>query len=323
MNLNNDQDRLFFLVQLASLAPSSHNMQPWQFRCKEKTIEILPDRSRKLTVADTEGREFAITLGTVVGTLKMVSDCLGLSYQTSVASKVHDVIAKFEYGSLEAKNIDEVTLNAVINRHNSRLPFEETALPDSFLLKLKNMVEHGVSIHLVSDRSQKEQIKPVVLESIKEAFQDKNFRKELYPWLKPSIGRHEEGLVGKNLGMPFLVSLIFPSLTRFFDISNLQVKIHRRMLNNVPTFALLMTDYDTESDWLKVGMSFQKIAVEAEKNNISIGVMQGGIESPRHRKALQQIMATEKKLQMFFRLGFCNKVHFHSPRRPIKKIIIE
>lgn len=323
-NLKNNHERLCFLISLASLAPSSHNMQPWKFEIEsDRIIHVIADKSRRLYVADPQGREFAVTLGTLLGTMKMVADCYGLTYNYTIFEDLADKVATFEFQDLNAKQIDAKYLKALIGRHNSRLPFEEKPLPEEFLSVLETLPQAGVKLHLVSDSGLKSHLKPVVLESIRVAFQDKGFRNELYPWLKPSVGAHEDGLVGKNLGMPLLVSLIFPSMTRFFDISALQVKIHTRMLNNVPVFGVLTTKDDIAKEWLQVGMSFQKIAVEAEKNGISIGVMQGGVESKNHRSEIQRILGIEDKMQMFFRLGFCDKVHYHSPRRPLSKILVQ
>jgi hypothetical protein len=42
------------LVQLGTLAPSSHNTQPWMFRIGDETIRIAPDPTRRCPVVDPD-----------------------------------------------------------------------------------------------------------------------------------------------------------------------------------------------------------------------------------------------------------------------------
>lgn len=72
-----------------------------------------------------------------------------------------------------------------------------------------------------------------------------------------------------------------------------------------------------------MGEEFIQIAVEAERNGISIGIMQAAIENASDRVRLQEILNTKKLPQMFFRLGYCDLTHKHSPRRGMDKVIVK
>jgi hypothetical protein len=51
------------LIHYATLAANGHNTQPWKFTFTDKTIDILPDYSRRLRVVDPNERELWISLG--------------------------------------------------------------------------------------------------------------------------------------------------------------------------------------------------------------------------------------------------------------------
>ncbi len=59
-------DQLRFLVSYAVLAPSSYNTQPWLFRVRGDTLEIIADRCRGLPVVDPNDRELTISCGTAL-----------------------------------------------------------------------------------------------------------------------------------------------------------------------------------------------------------------------------------------------------------------
>ena len=68
MNLSVPQ--LQTLVQAATLAPSSHNTQPWLFRLEGQVIELLADRTRALPVNDPDDRELTISCGCALFNLR-------------------------------------------------------------------------------------------------------------------------------------------------------------------------------------------------------------------------------------------------------------
>ena len=51
------------VVELASLAPSVHNTQPWRFTWDGETLAVHEDPSRALPVLDPTGRERRISCG--------------------------------------------------------------------------------------------------------------------------------------------------------------------------------------------------------------------------------------------------------------------
>jgi hypothetical protein len=56
-------DLLTKAVELAVMAPSSHNTQPWSFRLQWDGLEVMLDRSRVLPVTDPAAREMIISCG--------------------------------------------------------------------------------------------------------------------------------------------------------------------------------------------------------------------------------------------------------------------
>ena len=62
-------NKLRELVRLATLAPSSHNTQPWKFKIAADNIRIYPDLTRRIPAVDPDDRELWISLGSTLGNL--------------------------------------------------------------------------------------------------------------------------------------------------------------------------------------------------------------------------------------------------------------
>ena len=66
------------LVELACLAPSIHNTQPWSWRVEGDRVRLYADRSRALPVEDPTGRNLVLSCGAAVHHLRVAARALGL-----------------------------------------------------------------------------------------------------------------------------------------------------------------------------------------------------------------------------------------------------
>lgn len=78
------------LVQAASLAPSSHNTQPWLFRIDGPTVALLADRTRALPVNDPEDRELTISCGCALFNLRVAAATASMQAQVQLLPDTGD-----------------------------------------------------------------------------------------------------------------------------------------------------------------------------------------------------------------------------------------
>jgi hypothetical protein len=71
-----------FLLRYAVLAPSGHNTQPWTFRIADEGVEVRPDYSRRLPVADPADRELMISIGAAITNLRVAAAHFGFESTT-------------------------------------------------------------------------------------------------------------------------------------------------------------------------------------------------------------------------------------------------
>src|SRR5579864_940329 len=51
------------VIRCATLAANSHNTQPWRFRIGERSIDVLPDFSRRTPAVDPDDHHLFVSLG--------------------------------------------------------------------------------------------------------------------------------------------------------------------------------------------------------------------------------------------------------------------
>ncbi|HEX5430090.1 MAG TPA: hypothetical protein VFX17_03390 [Patescibacteria group bacterium] len=319
--LTNPEAKLLFLLKYASIAPSSHNTQPWRLRINSNTIEIKPEFKRRLVYSDSKDRQLYLSLGTCIENLLLASKAYGFTFDLQIKNDESSVYALISYSNLQLNLIDYTTLESIIARASNRELFEDRPVPDEFVEKLKLIAGSKAEISFVTDQAQRTKIIDVVGTSIQDAFLDKQFTNELSGWIKPSLKKYQLGMPGYNVGIPWPLSFVMPWVIGHVKMDKTQRKMDEAPLRAAPMFVLLSNDSDEPTSWIQVGQVFEEIAVEADKIGLKIGIQGAPIEIGDHYKTLGQLFGAKGRPMIFFRIGFTSKNKPKSPRLLVNQLI--
>ncbi len=323
LNRLSKTEKINLLLTAASLAPSTINTQPWLFKIEGNRIELFLNPSRHLPVSDSSGRQAYISLGACWANLELLAQSYGLKYRTEQPTKIaiNKAVASFIIEDFKSSNDDSETREAIIQRHTNRFPFEKKPLPLNFVQKIKLTSSPTLTLHLAEDGETKNEITPIVLDSVFEMFSKKDWSKELSHWVKPGLKKYEDGMPGYYLGVPLPISFLMPLVLKYGSVAKMQLQTHKKMLSWVGAYGVITASENNPLTWFLTGEMFEKIAIEAQKNNIKVGILTAPTEIETYSQKLKKILGTSNTLQMFFRLGFTEKTPIFSPRLPINKII--
>ncbi len=73
-------------VRYATLAPNSHNTQPWKFRLGNNAVIILPDLTRNCPVVDPDDHHVFVTLGCAAENLMIAANSRGRPGEVAVTA---------------------------------------------------------------------------------------------------------------------------------------------------------------------------------------------------------------------------------------------
>lgn len=130
-----DPHTLLGAIDLANRAPSVHNTQPWRWMLGAQTIHLMADETRRLRVADPDGRDLLLSCGAALHHLRVALAAFGwgtVVHRIPNASDPAHLAAVETYAHEPTE--DDITLAAAIaNRRTDRRRFSSWPVPDGHL----------------------------------------------------------------------------------------------------------------------------------------------------------------------------------------------
>ncbi|MBN2395646.1 MAG: hypothetical protein JXC36_04190, partial [Candidatus Atribacteria bacterium] len=173
------------IIHYATLAPSGHNTQPWQFSVKGNSVLIYPDYSRRLPIVDPDDHALYISLGCALENLIIAANHMG--YSANVECFPQNEEKDYVRVTINKENVrlDADLFDAISIRQATRSKYDGRPIPAEDLEKLKQAGNQDkVSFILFTE---KREIDPIV-EFVKEAnmlqFRNKSFVNELIKWIR-------------------------------------------------------------------------------------------------------------------------------------------
>jgi nitroreductase len=329
-------------IAMAARAPSLHNTQPWQFRVRGDTIELLADPDRWLRQLDPDGRELVISCGAALFGLRLGLRSLGLlpvtellpdPAQPLLAGRVHAA------GRAAMSKIEAELVAAVPHRHTHRGAFTPGDIAARLLDALvADAAAEGVELLLVdrSDRPDRsaltDELVRIVTAAAAEQQANPEVTEELRHWVRTPGSQAKDGVpawaIARQPDKPE------PRPTGYgghdqrqsgSDHPPLPARLPQRDFGQQATdqpgsvppsaTAVLSTIGDTPTDWLRSGQALNRLLLHAATRWVFASLQSQPMESPQHRQEIRDLLGLAGHPQLLLQFGRSNTAPA-TPRRP-------
>lgn len=306
------------VVELASLAPSVHNTQPWWWRIRHNVLELHADPARQLHVADPQGRSLVVSCGAALHQAEVAATALGLRPEIhrlpegDPPGPLARIIAHPGPHDVE----DEQALRLLEERRTDRRRFTSWPVPTGRLTALGRLtVPYGVRTTVLHDVSDRHQVGLLLSRAQGVQSRDPRIREELDEWLD---GSHD--------GVPLAV---LPSTESSGDLVTRfpagSLEDGDRDLGGSDALVVLTTSHDDPAAWLGAGEALSALWLEAMAGGLSVVPLSQPLEVPETRVALQhEVLETVAFPQLLLRVGWqpiSRSTLPRSPRRPVDDVL--
>jgi len=328
-SIDGDKSELYHLLYYASLAPSSHNSQPWRAEVYgEDSILIFADKSRKLPVVDPTSRELYISVGAFIENLSLAASYFG--YETEI--KVHNLsdindapVASIALTKSNEKR-EENILNDIKLRTTLRIPFDTISIKEADWMTLVDV--DPSNIYYFSAESKKgNYIKQKELQSYTQQAKNKNAQDELASWIRFSnkdVKEKQDGLTTSGMGIKgiggFMVRNFFnPEYSKKESFVNQGIDKTKLQVENCGGWIVITQPSENIESWINTGRLYQAMHLKCRKMNIGFHPMNQIIEEIGFENEANTLFGIGERIAFIARIGYIDKYPEPvSVRRPVE-----
>lgn len=312
-------------VAVATLAPSSHNSQPWRFEIDGDCVRLTADSSRLLPSVDPDGRELVISCGAALFQCRLALRAQGIDSDLEVMGGSD---GGRELACLHARpgpppTSQELRLHAAIDsRRTVRRPFERAPLAPRIRATLVEVARaEGAWLDWVPPGEGRRVVDWLVSIGNKLQFADRGFRRELSSWMRPPRASSRDGLPGYALGLGPVTARIAPFVIRRLNLGRSVSRRDAKLLAGAPAIAALGTAEDTPEAWLSAGQALMRGLLEAAAAGVSASFFNQPIEVAPLRPRLARALGRPAEFpQLLMRFGYVRPTQ-PTPRRPLSEVL--
>ena len=310
------------VVRLATLAANGHNTQPWRFRVGENQIEILPDFARRTPSVDPDDHHLFASLGCAAENLALAAASGGFRGDLRF-DPAGDGAVVFAFGPGRQDN--SPLTEAITARQSTRTEYDGQPVSPADLQVLTAAAQvPGVDLVLITDRTQMDRVRDLVVAGNSAQMADAAFVRELKSWLRFNPRQAlatNDGLFSAASGNPVVPTwfgeLAFPALLPRRG-GERQV---RRQLRSSAGVAVFVSERDDKDHWVRAGRACQRFALQAT----ALGVRQAFLNQPVEVAGLRPELASlvgmpGRRPDIVLRFGYGPALPF-SPRRPVPAVL--
>lgn len=294
------------VAQLAGLAPSVHNTQPWRFTWDGERFDVLADRTRALPVLDPSGRERAVSIGAAGLHARIGFAGLGWDTSTTLLPDGDDgeVHVRLQVTGPRASTPEELELVAAIPRRGTdRDPYDARPVPDEVLAAVESAAAaEGGWTHAVGPDDLVD-VEVLLAHADTAQRSDPAYLEELAAW------RRDDGAGVSTRALPTVdPSTRGSSLSlRDFDAGSGVPRTAQPSETppaEHPTVLVLGTQHDTRSDWILSGFVLGRVLLQATAEGVAAQPVSSVLEVPLLRGRLRKALRLVGHPQMVLRMGY-------------------
>lgn len=311
------EEKVRFCCNYGILAPSVHNVQPWEFVFRGRTLTVSPSRQRKLQHGDPTGRQTWLSLGACVENIILAANHFGLAAKIEVLNQGRIFLA-FSKGKPIGHDLFHEIPNRRTNRHNF-----EPRKPKGNVLGALAGTAGSAAARVVTDPILIGEIAQMTRSALGMAFANPSFRRELSELITPGLSSKRVGIPGHSLAIGRLrAGLLEPHIVRFGLNSKQQADKDAQLIESAAALVLVFSKGDLPKYWVDAGRLYQHKALAASAAGLSQSTTAAVVEAADFHSEIEKKLGLRQRLQAVLRVGLSDVRPRHSARLSVKEVTV-
>jgi hypothetical protein len=303
---------LFDIVDLARLAPSVHNTQPWIVSSSETAIIVTIDRQYALQDGDQTGRETNISLGIFCEALTLAAAHKG--WQTIAVTPTNsDVTINLQASAKLEDPLKQIEL--LKKRHSDRSIYTPTIITNEVRADIESCsLPFAIETRIITDSTIMDTVADLTAKGIGLAMSSPGFRKELSQYLVRPTSKKQRGIATKSLYLNNFLTFAEPLLVGRGLSLGAEVEIERKRWQSASAIVVLLADGDLSKYWFATGQAYLRVSLAITDAGLAQATSAAIVEASNYHEDIEAMLGTNKRILSLLRIGIGSDRHHYSPR---------
>lgn len=306
-------------IEWVTLAPSTHNTQPWRFSVSSKgKVVVSIDKAKAVEMADPEFRDMFISAGALLRHVEIIGAMLSNIEDLSVSPDLESgTVAEFTLkpskkwsNFLSSKQAKDIS-----TRQNYRGQYlAKTINPKD----IEHVAQRAISETQQSSRvafrvydiksQQAKKLSQLIKQGIADAYKNPKFRTEVANHINSNFSKKATGLHGYSLTMNPLLSVVLPAIIRKKDIGSKLSELNLRSILGSQGIIVVSSENDSPADWVDAGKVMMELTLRLNSKGIQTSIYAAPIEMGSLRSKVHDVLSpTKQYAQLMFTYGYPGK----------------
>lgn len=310
---------LLELVRCATLAPNSHNTQPWRFGVSAAEITIAPDLSRRTPIVDPDDHHLYVSLGAAAENIVQAAPTLGLAAAVSFEPAGAGVI---RIALVPGDRAFPAMASAIFRRQFTRSLYDGRPVPAADVRMLLQAARSDVVV--VTERAAIADLSATIIAANAAQFSNPDFITELKHWLRfsyPDALASQDGLFAATAGSPALPAGLGRAMFDLVVSAGSEGRKYADQIASSSGLAIFMSAIDDRTHWVAAGRAFERFALQATALGIRLALVNQAVEVAAFRPRLaEQLDRSGQRPDLVVRFGYALDMPW-SLRRPVGDVL--
>ncbi len=333
-NINGDLERILWY---ASLAPSTHNCQPWAVDLlpgKNLELVIQSDSSRWLPRTDPGNRELMLSIGAFWENLEQAANALGFEVHTEIVAAQTtdtDILKVKLVENREITSPSSESLKSMENRYTNRLKYKQQDISPSHLEECLAL-SPGILAYFPRESQKGKWLAHSQIEAMRQQVFNDGKQKEMAEWTRFSrslAAQRGDGTTAEMAGISgigkfFWYTFMNPKSLLSKNARIGIVQIMKKRVTWCAGFFALYSEDDSVPSLLHAGRALERLFLKGTQLNIQATPLTQLVHEAPWNRQLGDQLGLEKPIQMIVCAGYPLKHHQTGTRlrRPVKDFVI-
>lgn len=306
------------ILEIARLAPSVHNTQPWKVKNTSKGLKIIMDNDHKLGAGDPVGRQTAISLGIFSEAVCIAAENIG--WNSKEIKLEDDTTARISFKKSNRSRSDIAEL--IKRRASDRSIYKKINISVETKKTIQNCVcDKSVQVWFVQDKDFIKKLAKLTSKGIRLALSNPEFRNELSRYLIRSGSNKKRGIAVKSLYLPWFIANLQPESLKLGLNTRKEAELEEKRWSSASAIVLITTDGDLHEDWFNAGRTYLKVSLAIESFGLSQTTSAATVEAATFHEDVEKMLETSQRLQAVLRIGKGAAKKQYSPRVSAEELI--